>query len=330
MKNCIYLFFLIISYNGFGQCTLDISHTYTSSETCVGADGTATVYPQGGSGNYSYSWSPAGNTQLIWGLSSGIYTVTVTDNSTQCVASVSMEVFDACNGGGAACVTTSSIDSVICQGSSFTYADGTISNNIQTNVSYTSTLVGQSAAGCDSVITENLTIVASSTGTDIQSACGSYTWIDGNTYTSSNNTATWIETNAAGCDSLVTLDLTITPLPDNNVTQTGALLEADQTGGATYQWLDCDNSNATMNGETNQSYSPATTGNYAVEVTLNGCTDTSSCFLVDYTGIEELLMGEKELVKIVDLMGREVPFEKNKVLIYVFSDGTTERIFEFE
>jgi hypothetical protein len=47
--------------------------------------------------------------------------------------------------------------------------------------------------------------------------------------------------------------------------------------------------------------------------------------------IDELhSFGNKELVKIVDLMGREVSYEKNKVLIYVYSDGTTERIFEFE
>ena len=40
-------------------------------------------------------------------------------------------------------------------------------------------------------------------------ACDSYTWIDGVTYTSSNNTAQYTLTNAAGCDSVVTLNLTI-------------------------------------------------------------------------------------------------------------------------
>jgi hypothetical protein len=39
-------------------------------------------------------------------------------------------------------------------------------------------------------------------------ACSSYNW-HGTTYTSSNNTATWTGTNAAGCDSIVTLNLTI-------------------------------------------------------------------------------------------------------------------------
>ena len=64
-----------------------------------------------------------------------------------------------------------------------------------------------SIQGCDSIITLNLTnnVVY---GTDYIAACNSYTWIDGNTYTSSN-TAVWTLQNSAGCDSIVTLDLTI-------------------------------------------------------------------------------------------------------------------------
>ena len=46
-------------------------------------------------------------------------------------------------------------------------------------------------------------------GTDVITACDSYTWIDGVTYTSSNNTAQYTLTNVAGCDSVVTLNLTI-------------------------------------------------------------------------------------------------------------------------
>jgi len=45
--------------------------------------------------------------------------------------------------------------------------------------------------------------------TDTKAACDSYTWIDGNTYYSSNNTATYTLTNIEGCDSIVSLDLTI-------------------------------------------------------------------------------------------------------------------------
>jgi hypothetical protein len=66
-------------------------------------------------------------------------------------------------------------------------------------------------AGCDSIVTLNLTILNSNTGTDVQTACDSYTWLDGNTYSSSTNTPTFTIPNAAGCDSIITLDLTIIP-----------------------------------------------------------------------------------------------------------------------
>ena len=71
------------------------------------------------------------------------------------------------------------------------------------------TFVLQNAAGCDSIITLDLTIVNSSTATDIQTACGSFTWpINGQTYTTSGQYMDTIP-NAAGCDSIITLDLTI-------------------------------------------------------------------------------------------------------------------------
>ena len=47
-------------------------------------------------------------------------------------------------------------------------------------------------------------------------------------------------------------------------------------------------------------------------------------------GIEEKVQSPKTRVKIIDLMGREVSYEKNKVLIYVYSDGTTERVYELD
>ena len=48
-----------------------------------------------------------------------------------------------------------------------------------------------------------------SANVDVQEACDSYTWIDGNTYTQNNNTASYALTNIEGCDSIVQLDLTI-------------------------------------------------------------------------------------------------------------------------
>jgi len=88
---------------------------------------------------------------------------------------------------------------------SFTWIDGntyTASNN-----SAIHTLKNKSF--CDSVVTLDLTVYYSNTGTDTITACDSYTWIDGNTYNTSNNTATHTLTNNDGCDSVVTLDLTV-------------------------------------------------------------------------------------------------------------------------
>ncbi len=56
------------------------------------------------------------------------------------------------------------------------------------------------------------------TSTQNITSCGPFTWIDGLTYTENNNTATHVLTNVAGCDSTVTLNLTIgdftSPVPD--------------------------------------------------------------------------------------------------------------------
>lgn len=116
---------------------------------------------------------------------------------------------------------------------------------------------------------------------------------------------------------------------DFTLTQTGTLLTANQIG-ANYQWLDCDNNYTWVLGETNQAFTPSVTGNYAVEINMSGCIDTSSCALVDYTGIEELIIEKKELVMILDFMGREVEFKPNTPLIFIYRDGTRERVMEIE
>ncbi|MDA9111213.1 hypothetical protein N9J89_03070, partial [Bacteroidia bacterium] len=55
----------------------------------------------------------------------------------------------------------------------------------------------------------SISTCTTTSSTDTITSCGPYTWTDGKTYTSSNNTAKDTFTNAAGCDSIVTLDLTI-------------------------------------------------------------------------------------------------------------------------
>ena len=111
---------------------------------------------------------------------------------------------------------------------SYTWIDGNTYNESNNTATFTLT----NSAGCDSVVTLNLTINQPTTGTDVQAACGSFTWIDGITYTQSNNTATYTLTNAAGCDSIVTLNLTINYSTHNVETET--VCESFTWHGATY------------------------------------------------------------------------------------------------
>ena len=66
------------------------------------------------------------------------------------------------------------------------------------------------ANGCDSTATLLLTIRHSNSGTDVQNHCDTYTWTDGVTYTGTPAAEpTFTLTNADGCDSVVTLNLTV-------------------------------------------------------------------------------------------------------------------------
>lgn len=132
------------------------------------------------------------------------------------------------------------------------------------------------------------------TGIDVQSACVEYTWIDGNTYTQSTNSPTWVLTNVDGCDSTVTLNLTITNL-SNVVSQTGNTLTAEESN-ASYQWLDCLNGMQAISSETEQSFTPLQTGEYAVIVSLNGCETTSPCINVEVAELLESLDAERLIV----------------------------------
>ena len=144
---------------------------------------------------------------------------------------------------------------------------------------YTTTLTNTN--GCDSILTLNLTIHSPSTSSQTASACNSYTWpLTGATYTSSGTYTTTL-TNANGCDSTVTLNLTINTLAAS-ISATANTLTASPSG-ASYQWLDCNNAYAPINGATGQSFTPTSTGNYAVHVSQNGCTDTSACENVTLT-----------------------------------------------
>lgn len=126
-------------------------------------------------------------------------------------------------------------------------------------------------------------------------AGGTYLWSPGGETTSSivvnpTSTASYgVVYTESGCESATEFSsVTVLPNPNTSVNASGGMMTAVQTS-ANYQWLDCDNAMNPLGGEVNQSFVPSTTGNFAVEINLGGCVDTSTCYTLLAIDNEKLL-----------------------------------------
>jgi hypothetical protein len=97
-----------------------------------------------------------------------------------------------------------------------------------------------------------------------------YTWKQDGTYTD-------IIPNAAGCDSIITIHLTVNHINTNVIQESYGLQAAFSEGE--YQWINCLN-NALLAGESGQSFTANAPGNYAVIISDQECTDTSACYAI--------------------------------------------------
>lgn len=256
----------------------------TNETVCIGTESLSLTAEASGTGTLFYQWQmddgngfmdlldnatfegSATNELLInnpdENLNGAVFRVTVTDDCGQ-VSSAS------------AILTVEQIvgSDIVSACGEFTWING----NTYTESTNTPTFTLEAANGCDSLVTLNLTINELVFGTDEVTACGEFTWLDGNTYTESTNTPTFTLEAANGCDSLVTLNLTITAL-DNSVTTTETSITANQAG-ANYQWIDCA-TNSPISGADNASFAPTQSGSYAVVITSTtdaSCSVTSDC-----------------------------------------------------
>ena len=204
----------------------------------------------------------------------------------------------------------------------------------------------------ESVLNNELANSSASATIDMQEHCNSYTWIDGVTYTASNNTATHMLSTVDGCDSLIALDLTINSNTSNSTTQTscdsytwgGVVYTSSGNYTNTFQNVSgCDSvvtldliiNYSTSSFDTiinNNSYSwngitYTNSGDYSdILVNSSGCDSVSNLNLTitNNTGILYINNTEKTLYKVTDLLGRETK-QTNQPLLYIYDDGTVEK-----
>lgn len=167
---------------------------FETHPSCGNNDGNIAVLPNGGSVPYSYLWSNGQTTASISNLSSGSFTITVTDNNNVKISKVivSKSYLD----------NTTTLVRTACQ--SYTSPSGrniwTTSGTYKDSITY--------AVGCDSIVTIQLTIKNSKSNIQF-STCNSYSSPSGKYIWSATGTYKDTISNSVGCDSLITISLSV-------------------------------------------------------------------------------------------------------------------------
>ena len=140
-----------------------------------------------------------------------------------------------------------------------------------------------SVNGCDSIVYLDVVIAEGNEVDEVINACDEWTSPSGMLYANSG-THTETFTGVTGCDSTINYLLTINSVNTSASLISQLTVEAAETG-ATYQWVDCNNSNLPIPGATSKQYVASTNGDYACMVTKNGCTEITNCVRVGSLGL---------------------------------------------
>jgi hypothetical protein len=167
------------------------------------------------------------------------------------------------------------VDNVsVCEGDSFIFGNQILTEPGQYHELFTST------GGCDSLVNLTLDLSTTFSQTLIDNICSgdNFTFPDGLVLDNitSDTTYTSILPTLHGCDSIIINAIHVNT-PDVSVTQLGTSLKANADNAA-YQWINCDEPEIGLPGETGQTFAPESYGQYAVRITQNTCTAVSACF----------------------------------------------------
>lgn len=271
-------------------------------------------------------------------------TVTVMSNSAHCGSSapsvLNVNVFEVPNE-----PSVIAGNSIVCPGNIETYSvsndpsvinyvwtlpngwtGSSVSNVINTQVGANDGVISvQAMNACGFSSTVDLTVktgVSSAEVLNIQS-CSSVE-VNGITY---DHSGVFVQnlTNMAGCDSVLTIDVTLTKVKAN-FSKIGNVYAPTQAGANT-SWINCTDGTVLS---TESQFTPSENGQYRLVVEKNGCSDTSSCFSYNKVGLADnvnnvaftvypnpasdvlnvnlkgVSLTDKVLLSIVDMTGRTV------------------------
>ena len=140
-----------------------------------------------------------------------------------------------------------------------------------------------------------------------------YQWnnnvVDGQAFAPTQSNAYVVNgTDTLGCQGTDTVVVTVLENATNTLTETA--LDSYTLNGQTY----------TQSGTYTQTLTAA-----------NGCDSTITLNLtLNFTGMDELGTAAKKLVKITDLSGKIIPRRKNTLMLFIYEDGSVERVVEME
>jgi len=227
-----------LTYNSTGTCDQNLSLngcavvasiTDNSGVTCFGgSNGSVTVSLSGTGTSSTGSYSVDGGTSVSYssnpftvsGLSAGSHSISITSG----LCSASTGSF---NISGPSSALSSSFSASGCDSYTLPWGTTVTSSGAYTHI-YTS------ASGCDSTVTANITINASTSSSSSATACDSYVWsVNGQTYTASG-TYSATSLNAAGCTHTDILNLTINASTSNSSSATACDSYVWSVNGQTY------------------------------------------------------------------------------------------------
>jgi gliding motility-associated-like protein len=294
-----------------------------NSTTCYnGNNGSATVIPSGGVAPYSYTWSDGTQNGTASGLTSGTYTVTVSDqfgcsatNSvfinqpTQITSTVLYATTVSCNGGNNGTTAISAAGGI--PPYSYSWSNGATTSALTglTAGNYTVTITDNNGCTATNMVTINQNVVlvpviastsptgcfGGSDGSASATATGgtqpySYSWSNGSVINSISNVAsgsyTVTVTDINGCSASTTVNILDAPQLNPVITSTNIFCFGGNNGSAT---VNTSGGNAPYSyvwstGSTASTISNLITGTYSVTVTdNNGCTATTSINLTQPT-----------------------------------------------